>query len=206
MFFVSLAASYLLGSIPFGLLIGFLNRKDVREQGSKNIGATNVWRICGWKWGGAAFILDFLKGLCAVLFLGRISGDWLGEPYASLGCAVLAVVGHNFPVWIGFRGGKGVAASAGAIAGLLWLPFFVALAVFALTVWAFRYISLGSMTASVALVVAVPLYLSEPFGRDLPLTVTTAALCVLLIYRHRANIERIIAGTENRFPPPKKEA
>lgn len=204
MFFaLALVLSYALGSVPFGLLLGFMAGKDVRRHGSNNIGATNVWRVCGWKWGLAAFVLDFLKGLLAVLLVARLSGDWPGPPYAALGCAVCAVLGHNFPVWIGFKGGKGVATSAGAIAGLLWLPFLVALAVFALTVWLSHYISLGSMAASVALVVAGFLYLPDPFGRDLPLSATIFALCALLIYRHRKNIERIVAGTENRFPPPR---
>jgi glycerol-3-phosphate acyltransferase PlsY len=202
-FAVVLILSYLLGSAPFGLLLGFMAGKDVRRHGSNNIGATNVWRVCGWKWGIAAFILDFLKGLLAVQLVARASAGRPGAPYPALGCALCAVLGHNFPAWIGFRGGKGVATSAGAMAGLLWPPFLAALAVFILTVRLSHYISLGSMTASVALVIAGLLYLPEPFGRDLPLTVTLAALCALLTCRHRKNIGRILAGTENRFPPPK---
>lgn len=199
-----LVFSYLLGSIPFGWLLGRMAGKDVRQFGSKNIGATNVWRVCGWKWGLSAFVLDFLKGLAAVLLLVQSAfAAGAPPPYPGILAAVGAVLGHNFPVWLRFKGGKGVATSAGAMAGLMWLPFLVAIAVFVVTVAASRYISLGSMVASVTLAVACAVLLPHPFGADLPLFLLAAILAAMLIVRHRQNIVRILNGTENRFPPPK---
>lgn len=203
MFIVMLLAAYLVGSIPFGLLLGFSVGKDIRLEGSKNIGATNVFRVCGKKLGIAAFILDFLKGLAAVLWIWRLGGAWPPVPYAPLLAGVAAVLGHTFPVWLRFKGGKGVATSAGLVAGLMWQPFLIAFAVFVATVFLSRYISLGSMLASVALVVAALFLLPEPFGANLPLLAVAFLLAVLIVVRHRANISRILAGTENRFPPPK---
>ncbi len=200
---VNLALSYLLGSVPFGLLLGLAAGKDVRLSGSKNIGATNVWRVCGWKWGLAAFLLDFLKGLAAVLAFGRLFPGGLPHPYPGILAAAGAVLGHNFPVWLKFKGGKGVATSAGAVAGLMWAPFLAAILVFIGTVAASRYISLGSMLASLALVAASWLLLPAPFGADLPLFVLAAVMAAMIVFRHRQNISRILAGTENRFPPPK---
>ena len=195
--------SYLLGSIPFGLLLGFMAGKDVRKSGSNNIGATNVWRVCGKWWGLATFALDFLKGLAAVLFVGGYVPTGLPYPYPVILAAVGAVLGHNFPVWLKFKGGKGVATSAGVMAGMMWAPFLVAITVFILTVAVSRYLSLGSMLASLALVAACLLLLPQPFGASFPLLVLAAALAVMIIVRHRQNISRILAGTENRFPPPK---
>ncbi len=195
--------SYLAGSVPFGLLLGFMAGKDVRLYGSKNIGATNVWRVCGAKWGFATFLLDFLKGLLPVCLIAGWIETGLPAPYPGIIAAAGAVVGHNFPVWLKFKGGKGVATSAGAVAGLMWLPFLIAISVFVLTVALSRYLSLGSLVASVALVVAV-LACRQAFGADLPLFVMSAALAVMLFARHRQNIVRILNGTENKFPPPKK--
>lgn len=188
--------SYLLGSIPWGYLLGKAAGRDIRLEGSRNIGATNLWRVCGWKRGLAGFVLDFAKGLAAVLLFGA-------DSYSGIVAAIGAVLGHNFPVWLRFRGGKGVATSAGAVAGLMWLPFAVAMIAFILTVRLSRYISLGSMVASAVLVAACFAFLPEPLGADLPRTVLAVLLCLMLVFRHRANIGRILAGTENRFPPPK---
>lgn len=201
--FVTFFLSYLLGSIPFGLLLGFLAGKDIRNFGSKNIGATNVWRVCGRTWGIVAFLLDFLKGLGALLLIARFFPSGLEVPYSGIIAAVAAVLGHNFPLWLGFKGGKGVATSAGVIAGLMWLPFVVAIAVFVLTVIVSRYISLGSMVASVSLVVATYFFLPQALTGNLPLLLLSVAMCGMIIFRHRQNISRIIAGTENKFPPPK---
>ncbi len=191
--------SYLLGSIPWGLVLGRLAGKDIRLEGSRNIGATNLWRVCGWKWGLAGFLLDFAKGLAAVLVFGNGLETAVPQPYQAIVAAVCAVLGHNFPVWLRFKGGKGVAASAGAVAGLMWAPFLVAILAFVLTVAVSRYISLGSMVASAVLVPACWF-----FGAGWPFFVLSCLLCAMIILRHRANIGRILAGTENRFPPPKK--
>ncbi len=206
MFVIALVASYLLGSIPFGLLLGFLAGKDIRQHGSKNIGATNVFRVCGKKLGILAFFLDFLKGLIPTVWLWHLSGDWPPFPYAPIFAGIAAVLGHNFSIWLKFKGGKGVATSAGVVAGLMWLPFAIAMAIFIVVVATFHYISLGSMLASVSLVVAAYFVLPDPLGASLPLFVLAVLLCVMLIFRHRNNIERIRNGTENRFPPPKSES
>lgn len=197
--------AYLLGSIPWGYLLGRVAGTDIRRAGSRNIGATNLWRVCGWKYGLAGFVLDFAKGLAAVALARLLPGAAEAAPYPGIAAAVGAVAGHNFPVWLGFKGGKGVATSAGAVAGLMWAPFLSAIAVFVATVALSRYISLGSILASVALVVASFLLLPEPLGRDLPLFALSCLLAAMLIYRHRQNISRILAGTENKFPPPKGE-
>lgn len=200
---LAIVASYLLGSIPFGLLLGFWAGKDIRLLGSKNIGATNVYRVCGRWWGIAAFALDFLKGLAATTLIPKYLPLAFPGHYPVIVCAFAVVLGHIFPVWLGFRGGKGVATSAGAVAGLMWLPFLLAFASFIAVVAWLRYISLGSMTASIVLLICTTLLLPEPMGYDFPLVVLAAALCALIIVRHRQNIVRIIDGTENRFPPPK---
>ncbi len=203
MILIVFLVSYLCGSIPFGLLFGFLAGKDVRQFGSKNIGATNVWRVCGAAYGLATFALDFLKGFIPVAVLTQYFPMTLPSPYPGIIAAVGAVVGHNFPLWLKFKGGKGVATSAGAVAGLMWLPFVAAISVFILTVAISHYLSLGSIIASWALVAAVLLLRPDPFGTNLPLLVLSIALAILLLVRHRPNIKRILDGTENRFPPPK---
>ncbi len=197
--------SYLLGSIPFGFILGKLAGRDIRLEGSKNIGATNLWRVCGWKWGLLGFIGDFLKGLAAVGLAATAFPGGLPLPWPGIVAAAGAVLGHNFPVWLKFKGGKGVATSAGVMAGLMPGPFLAAISVFVLTVAASRYISLGSLLASVALVLAAALLLPEAFGRNLPLLLLAILLAALIWLRHRQNISRILAGTENRFPPPAKK-
>lgn len=200
---VVIALAYLLGSVPWGYILGRVAGKDIRLEGSNNIGATNLWRVCGWKWGLAGFACDFLKGLVAVLILGGLPDAGLPVPYQGIIAGIGSVLGHNFPVWLRFKGGKGVATSAGVVAGLMWQPFAIAITVFVVTVAVSHYISLGSMLASVALVVAAFICLPEPFAQDLPLFALAVLLSTMLIYRHRANISRILAGTENRFPPPR---
>lgn len=201
---VVFVVSYVLGSIPFGLLLGKAVGRDIRLEGSRNIGATNLWRVCGWKLGLAGFFLDFAKGLAAVLIAGWLFPPALPYPYQAMLAAVGSVLGHNYPVWLRFRGGKGVATSAGAMAGLMPWPFLLALTVFVVTVALSHYISLGSMLASVGLVAACLLLLPAPLGGDLPLLILAVLLAAMLIFRHRQNISRILAGTENRFPPPRK--
>ncbi|MDR2392305.1 MAG: glycerol-3-phosphate 1-O-acyltransferase PlsY [Planctomycetota bacterium] len=196
--------SYFSGSVPFGLLIGFLAGKDVRLAGSHNIGASNVWRLCGWKCGLATFSLDFIKGLAPVIWFAESSATD-PAPYSAILAAFLTVLGHNFPIWLGFRGGKGVATSAGAAAGLMPLPFVIAFSSFALTVAFWRYTSLGSMLSSLVLAGAAFLLLPDPLGTNLPLLLLAMALSAMIFIRHRHNIARIRAGTENRFPPPKPE-
>ena len=194
-------ASYLLGSIPFGFIAGRICGIDIRTQGSGNIGATNVLRVLGKKWGYAVFCLDFVKGLLPVLlalFWGRSIGV---NPASAPGAlaALCTLLGHSFPVWLGFKGGKGIASSAGVIVGLFGIGAFL----FCLGSWLLffsvtRYVSVASIAAAIAVPVSVSvLYFMH---RSDWLTLFVACLmCVLAIWRHRSNITRLRAGTEPRF-------
>jgi len=193
--------SYLLGSIPFGFIAGRICGIDIRTQGSGNIGATNVLRVLGKKWGYAVFCLDFVKGLLPVLlalFWGRSIGV---NPASAPGAlaALCTLLGHSFPVWLGFKGGKGIASSAGVIVGLFGIGAFL----FCLGSWLLffsvtRYVSVASIAAAIAVPVSVSvLYFMH---RSDWLTLFVACLmCVLAIWRHRSNITRLRAGTEPRF-------
>ena len=211
---ILIIAAYLLGSIPFGLLISIAHGTDLRKIGSGNIGATNVARALGRKWAYACFALDVLKGMLPMLAAirlispgaaelpsGRIVLLWL---WLAVGCA--AVLGHIFPVYLKFKGGKGVATSFGVALGL-WpyftLPAAAALLVWAATVLVSRYVSLASLIASIAfpLVLLAAIILVPPWSlAELwPLLVVATAIPVMVIVRHRDNIKRLAAGTESRI-------
>jgi acyl phosphate:glycerol-3-phosphate acyltransferase len=192
--------SYCLGSIPFGFLAGKLAGLDVRQHGSGNIGATNVLRTLGWKYGYPVFLADAFKGFCAVRF-----ALWWGNSSPGLNyklgviAAICAVLGHSFPPWLGFRGGKGVATSAGAYFGLVPEATLIAVAVWILMFLCFRFVSIASVVAAVALPLGVCFFLpANTEGRVLLLSFS-AALALLVIARHRANIRRLLEGTEPRF-------
>ncbi len=188
---------YLLGSIPFGFLIVKLREgRDIRAAGSGNIGAANVTREVGTAAGALTLLLDAAKGYLAVALVARLTGEsalWM------VVAAVAAVLGHLFPVWIGFRGGRGVATGAGVLLPICWKAVVAALVIWALVVLFWRYVSLASMVAAAAL---PPLtYLLYAPGHAPPrvvsLGVTLAA--VLILVRHRPNLQRLIAGTEHRL-------
>jgi glycerol-3-phosphate acyltransferase PlsY len=193
--------SYLLGSIPFGFIAGRICGIDIRTQGSGNIGATNVLRVLGKKWGYAVFCLDFMKGLLPVLlalFWGRSIGV---NPASAPGAlaALCMLLGHNFPVWLGFKGGKGIASSAGVIVGLFGIGAFL----FCLGSWLLffsvtRYVSVASIAAAIAVPVSVSVLYFMHHSDWLTLFVA-CLMCVLAIWRHRSNITRLRAGTEPRF-------
>ena len=194
-------ASYLLGSIPFGFIAGRICGIDIRTKGSGNIGATNVLRVLGKKWGYVVFFLDFLKGILPVLVAlawGRSIGV---NPASAPGAlaALCALLGHSFPVWLGFKGGKGIASSAGVIVGLFGIGAFL----FCLGSWLlFFSITRFVSVASIAAAIAVPLSVSVLYfmHRSDWLTLLVACLmCVLAIWRHRSNIMRLRAGAEPRF-------
>lgn len=189
-FALVLAASYLLGSIPFSYLVARQRGVDVRAVGSGNVGATNVMRSVGKGAGLVAFVLDAAKGAVAALIAQR-SG--LGIAVASL-AAVSAIVGHMYPVWLGFKGGKGVATGAGAFLPLAPLATVVALVVFAVTLAVTRYVSLGSMLGAVSLAVVAALGGAPP-----PVWAAAASMALLIVWKHRANIQRLAAGTESRI-------
>lgn len=191
---------YLLGSIPSGLIAGKIRGIDIRQHGSGNIGATNAVRTLGKKWGYAVFASDFFKGVVAVLLSRGISLAFHFPPdWPALLAAVGAILGHNFPVWLGFKGGKGIATSAGVIVALFpWPAFVFALVAWVVVFFATRYVSVASITAALALPVALSVLwmLGKTSGLYFGVGVV---LCVLAIWRHKSNIQRLLAGTEPRF-------
>jgi glycerol-3-phosphate acyltransferase PlsY len=194
--------AYLLGSIPFGyLIVKLTGRGDVRETGSGGTGATNVTRRAG-RWAGLlTLLLDALKGAAAALIARAFLSDGVGINWWVAAAAVAAVAGHVFPVWLGFRGGKGVATGLGVFLVLAPLAVLCALFVFVVIVWLTRYVSLGSITAAATLPLAV-LVLGERVvpKQSLSPALTTAALGgALIIFMHRANIGRLLSGTENKL-------
>jgi len=203
--FISIVAlSYLLGSIPFGyLLVRIFRREDVRRSGSGNIGATNVSRKSP-ALGMATLILDALKGTTAVAFsyylcvAAPFKQIHPGLPFLWMAMAALfAVAGHMFPVWLNFRGGKGVATGLGSFALLAPKAVLICVVIFVAALAISRYVSLGSILSVAAFPVAVlELY---PWGKDRGVLPLIAATCVLIIVRHHENIRRLLAGSESRF-------
>lgn len=211
-----IAGAYLLGAVPFGLLIGLMRGVDIRKAGSMNIGATNCGRVCGRKWGLLCFVLDLLKGSLPVVGAGWWFGlfSWQpAEPRVSalwLGTGMAAVLGHVFPVYLGFKGGKGVATTFGIILG--YWPFLTLPALGAVYTWllyaaSMRYVSLASMVVAVAL----PFYLwlaaeifDWPPERMAPFYGLTILIGLLILIRHRANLSRLAAGTESRLGARRK--
>ena len=217
-FIILIIGSYLLGSIPFGLLIAKAHGKDLRSIGSGNIGATNVSRALGRKWAYLCFGLDVLKGLLpmlATLSLARPLSTqsptervvllWL---WLAVGCA--AILGHIFPIYLKLKGGKGVATSFGVALGL-W-PYYTICASFAVAVWAvvvliWRYVSLASIAASVTfplvLILAIILTPGWDFTDLWPLLIAATAIPLMVIVRHRENLRCLIAGTESKISKDK---
>ncbi|HTS87833.1 MAG TPA: glycerol-3-phosphate 1-O-acyltransferase PlsY [Gemmatimonadales bacterium] len=190
-----LAASYLLGAIPTSYLAGKWGRGiDLREHGSRNLGATNVYRVLGWRYAIPVGLFDVLKGAVPVLVFGPRAPS---VPYFPLWCGVMAVIGHVFSVFVRFKGGKGVATAGGMVIALAPLAFPVVLAAWALSVWWTGYVSLGSIVAAALFPVAD--YLLHPAARSWVRLAFDIGLAAFIIWKHRANIGRLLRGTENRF-------
>ncbi|MHC4996317.1 MAG: glycerol-3-phosphate 1-O-acyltransferase PlsY [Planctomycetota bacterium] len=205
------AVAYLCGSVPFALLIGLSRGVDIRKQGSGNVGATNCGRVAGKKWGLLSFVLDVLKGVAPVLgagyYFGLLGGGGLSAAEAGLwlGVAILAVLGHVFPLWLGFKGGKGVATGFGVI--LAVYPYLTWPAVAACLTWllfasTLRYVGLSSVIAALLL----PAYFGFAMalrGWEMawawPFFVATGLMAALLTVRHKGNLARTWAGTEPRL-------
>lgn len=184
--------AYLFGAIPTGLLLTRLfGKEDIRKVGSGNIGATNVYRVAGRKLGIITLIGDCLKGVIPVVLAQQVFG-LSGTSLALV--ALAAFVGHCFPVYLGFKGGKGVATALGIFLVLSPLAVLTVLVIFVLFLWRWRYISLASIAAATAIAPAV--YLTTA---SWPIFTVTLAIAVIVIWRHKENIERLRSGTENRF-------
>jgi acyl phosphate:glycerol-3-phosphate acyltransferase len=193
---VALVLSYLSGSIPFAAIAGKLRGVDLRKQGSGNLGATNVFRVLGWKIGLLVFVADALKGALPVLYLPlRIAGAH--DPIIwAIACGIAAIAGHVRPVFLKFRrGGKGVATAAGVFFALAPLPMAVTFALFVAVVFATGYVSLGSMISAVVL----PSILLVSLGPRSPLFVVSTVIALFVFWTHRSNIGRLRRGEEHRF-------
>jgi glycerol-3-phosphate acyltransferase PlsY len=194
--------AYLLGSIPFGLLLTKLfGGGDVRKAGSGNIGATNVARVAGPLPGILTLLLDAAKGAAAVWLAGRFSNE--SATWMTI-AALAALIGHCFPIWLKFRGGKGVATGAGVFLILSPLALLGSVMVFILVVAFWRYVSLGSISAAAAMPLLVYLLWAPHHAPPLAVTFGALAAAVVIIYKHDANIQRLVEGEEPKFSFSKK--
>ncbi|MFH1826778.1 MAG: glycerol-3-phosphate 1-O-acyltransferase PlsY [bacterium] len=190
MVIIWLAIAYLLGAIPFGYLIARLQNIDIRRFGSGNIGATNVFRTLGPVPGIIVFGLDLLKGTLATHLVMQATPN----PWLIIGGGALAVVGHSFPIFLNFKGGRGAATALGVVLAIAPDIFLAAAIVAATIIYITKYVSLGSMTTAV-FVTGTLIY----FQRPLPYSLVSALITALIIYRHIPNIKRLRAGTERKI-------
>ncbi len=193
--------AYLLGSIPTGFLVAKARGVDIRSVGSGNIGATNVFRILGKPAGILVMFVDVLKGCVAVALAMRVIGPWFSGIHGNQAnewygvCAgVAAILGHNFTCWLSFKGGKGIATSAGVLIALVPWSLLIILAVWIVTLALTRWVSLASILASATLPFAAWMT-----GESFTMILITGGLAVLAIYKHRANMKRLLNGTEARI-------
>lgn len=188
-----LLGAYVLGATPTSYIAGRLGRGiDLREHGSKNLGATNVYRLLGWKFAIPVGVIDVAKGALPV----ALSASWAGGlAWLPLAVGVAAVVGHMFSPYVRFRGGKGVATAAGVFLALAPLPLLAAVPVWGVSLWITGYVSLSSIIAVASFPVWVRVF--EP--AQLYTFWASVALAVLIVFAHRGNIRRLVAGTESRF-------
>jgi len=198
---ISILVSYLLGSIPFGyLIVSAKTGGDIRETGSGGTGATNVSRRAGKSAGVITLILDALKGALAVSLARLILGGTENHAWWIGAAGIVAMLGHIFPIWLGFRGGKGVATGVGIF--LVLAPFAVGIAglLFVIVVWTTRYVSLGSIIAAISIPLIV--WIESVIRSDsnkVPIVVATLVGSLLIVFAHRANIERLLNRTESKF-------
>jgi acyl phosphate:glycerol-3-phosphate acyltransferase len=192
-------AGYLLGSIPFGLLVGKLfGARDVRQHGSGNIGATNVSRVAGPLAGILTLLLDAGKGAAAVLLASHFSGQ---NATITMLAGFAALLGHCFPIWLSFKGGKGVATGLGVFAALCPLAALSGLFVFVMAVLIWRYVSLGSLAGTAAMPLLIYFLWAPGHAPPLAVTFGTLACAALIFYKHKANLQRLSHGTEPKFSP-----
>jgi glycerol-3-phosphate acyltransferase PlsY len=194
-----IAAAYLAGAIPTSFVVGRLRGVDLRQHGSGNLGATNAYRVLGWKAALPIFVVDIAKGWFPAWAFPI--WDSLPSPYWALAYGAAAIVGHVFSIYVGFKGGKGVATSAGVLLALAPVAVLIGLCVWILLVWGTGYVSLASMVGAIAVAISVWTLMGQ--GPVLWLTLGVAAF---VVFAHRANIRRLMAGTESRFRRRTREA
>ena len=195
--------AYLLGSIPSGYIAGRIGGIDVRKVGSGNVGATNVTRVLGKRFGYPVFVVDFGKGLAAVAVGMMVAKNAQSTPQFVDLCGALAaifsVIGHSYPIWLGFKGGKGVATTLGSLFGLHWISAAVVCVVWIVAFQLTRYVSLASIAAAIALPVTVATMLFLKQLQTPILLYFTVFLAGIIVLRHRSNLSRLLKGTEPRF-------
>jgi glycerol-3-phosphate acyltransferase PlsY len=204
-YIVTALVGYLLGSIPTGYLVARARGVDIRTVGSGNIGATNAFRVLGKCFGIFVLLMDALKGWVAVQVGAVLVAEFLPGPpveYLKITAGIAAILGHNFTCWLHFKGGKGIATSAGVLLALVPWALAIILTVFIVFFLATRYVSVGSISAAFIL----PFATWFTTNHDVGLTAVAGAMGALAIVKHRKNIQRLINGTENRIQFRKKEA
>jgi len=200
-YILTVLIAYLLGSIPTGFLVARARGVDIRAVGSGNIGATNVFRILGKAAGIFVLVADAAKGWLAVLVVAKFLSGWFypeagsrAQEWFRLCAGVAAILGHNYTCWLHFKGGKGIATSAGVLVALVPVPLLIILGIWIVVFALSRYVSLASVLAAFTLPFA-----AWAFGESRTIIFVTAALAALAIYKHKANIQRLLNGTENRI-------
>lgn len=207
-FILIVIASYLFGSLPTGYLVGKTRGVDLLKSGSGNIGATNTFRVLGKPAGTFVLLCDILKGFLAVMLVPglaakiapEIASSETASDLARVVAAFTAILGHNYTCWLRFKGGKGIATTAGVMTALAPWALLITVTVWIIVTFSTRYVSLGSLAAAVTLPIATGLV-----QRNLIITSVAALMGGLAIYKHRTNIQRLIAGTENRIGEKKQK-
>ncbi|HJT45428.1 MAG TPA: glycerol-3-phosphate 1-O-acyltransferase PlsY [Chthoniobacterales bacterium] len=193
---------YLIGSFPTGYVVGRMRGLDIRTVGSGNVGATNVTRVLGKQFGYPVFLIDFLKGVVPLLLTRAMADHYHLDPITIDFCiavaGIFAVIGHSYPVWLGFKGGKGVATSLGLIFGINWIAALVMFAVWIVAFKVTRYVSVASMIAAIALPVAMVILWLRDELRSPVLVYFSLLLAAIVVFRHRSNVLRLLSGTEPR--------
>lgn len=199
-----LLISYLIGAFPTAVLAGkVLKGIDIRKEGSGNVGATNTWRVLGWRAGVAVLAIDLAKGVIAATVIAKLPLRPLplDQAVVAILCGLAAVIGHVFPVYIGFRGGKGVATATGMLLATAPIPVAIAAAVFALSLLTTGCVSLGSLLGAITVPLAITLLDRYSAAHYPPLLIgLTAALAAFILFTHRGNIVRLVQGKERSFP------
>jgi len=205
---IIIVVSYLLGSFPTSIIFGKLFRGiDIRDYGSGNAGGTNAFRVMGWKIGVSVMVIDVAKGLIATVLVSQIRMDSisLAPVYLQIIAGFSAVIGHIWTIFAGFHGGKGVGTAAGMLIGLYPIAFIFVFIIFLIVLFSTRYVSVSSMTAAISL--PIVLLVLDALGRPYkpPLLILSIIIAILIVFTHRSNIKRLMAGNENRVTFKKKK-